>query len=414
VSRIAEAFSLRRNVYRLLHRSPAHEGALDGLRALSVLWVVLFHVAWFSRFAVPVPQFVRLVFAPWMLPIWRGDFGVDVFFVLSGFLIGGMLLDERAKTGRVALGRFYLRRLLRLWPALLILAGLEIMSNHPNRRMVWWGVFYLNDMVPVAVVSIGWTWSLAIEEQFYLFCPGLLRVIARFETRGRVIVISALLLLLIAFAAWVVSVFGFRPWDAEIIGNPNMVWWGVSFDVLYDKPWMRGGALLAGVLAAQLYRAGSVMKRIAEGGVRVSVSVLAAVAVMVASTHWPLVVGAPRAIEVLYLASFRTVFGLSVAYVILVVLSKHPLGQRVGRALSARWLYPFSQLAYSAYLLNPMVTMAEDDLLRPMLETVREPLLVLLPLNFVGTFAAATVVHLAVERPGMELRPRSQLDRPSA
>jgi hypothetical protein len=45
---------------------------------------------------------------------------------------------------------------------------------------------------------------------------------------------------------------------------------------------------------------------------------------------------------------------------------------------------------------------------------VREPLLVLLPLNFVGTFAAATVVHLAVERPGMELRPRSQLDRPSA
>ncbi len=406
MSRIAEAFSLRRNVHRLLHPARGHQGALDGLRALSVLWVVLFHVAWFARFAVPVPQFVRLVFAPWMLLIWRGDFGVDVFFVLSGFLIGGMLIDERARTGRVGLARFYLRRLLRLWPALLVLAALEIMSNHPNRRMVWWGVFYLNDMVPVAIVSIGWTWSLAIEEQFYLLCPALLRVIARFHARGRVVVIVLLMLLLIAFAAWVVLVFGFRPWDAEIIGNPNMVWWGVSFDVLYDKPWMRGGALLAGVLAAQLYRTESVMRRISNGGRSVSVCLLVAVALMAASTHWPLVVGAPRVIEVLYLASFRTVFGLSMAYIILVVLSKHPLGQRVGRALSARWLYPFSQLAYSAYLLNPMVTMAEDDLLRPMLETVREPLLVLMPLNFVGTFAAATVVHLAVERPGMHLRPR--------
>jgi len=73
---------------------------LDGLRALAVAAVMLFHanVSWAKG----------------------GFLGVDVFFVLSGFLITRLLLEERETSGHLALGRFYLRRILRLFPALVV------------------------------------------------------------------------------------------------------------------------------------------------------------------------------------------------------------------------------------------------------------------------------------------------------
>ena len=73
-----------------------HRREIDGLRAVAVVPVVLFH-AGFSVFG-------------------GGFAGVDVFFVISGFLITGLLLDEVARTGGVDLGRFYLRRTLRIFP----------------------------------------------------------------------------------------------------------------------------------------------------------------------------------------------------------------------------------------------------------------------------------------------------------
>jgi len=149
------AFSLRRNAARIFVPPPGHLRPLDGLRALSVLWVVLFHAGWYARFSLPPLGWIALAFSPWMLPIWRGDFGVDLFFVLSGFLIAGMLLDEQAKTGRIALGFFYVRRLLRLWPALLFVAGVELLTDDPHRHMVWANVLYVNDFVSVSVVALG-------------------------------------------------------------------------------------------------------------------------------------------------------------------------------------------------------------------------------------------------------------------
>src|SRR5258708_5092425 len=81
-----------------------HRPALDGLRGLAVLSVLLVHL----RFHPTKPQ-----------PFRGGFIGVDVFFVLSGFLITALLLQEHQRMGRIRLGRFYLRRALRLLPALL-------------------------------------------------------------------------------------------------------------------------------------------------------------------------------------------------------------------------------------------------------------------------------------------------------
>ncbi len=138
---------------------------LDGLRALAVAAVMLFHanVSWA-----------------------RGGFlGVDVFFVLSGFLITRLLLDERELTGRIALLRFYLRRILRLYPALVVVClavALYAQFWLPHDQLVrtWHDIFAtatyhmnwvqaLHQQPPFGLLDHAW--SLSIEEQFYLIWP---------------------------------------------------------------------------------------------------------------------------------------------------------------------------------------------------------------------------------------------------
>jgi peptidoglycan/LPS O-acetylase OafA/YrhL len=160
----------------------ARIAGLDGLRAVAVIGVLLYHagVSW----------------------IPGGLLGVDVFFVISGFLITTLLLDERARTGRIALRAFWTRRLRRLLPALIamllfvsVVWGLLLKNDGgiSLRRDVlfafgysanWWFAFsgqgyfqLLNAPSPVLH-----TWSLAVEEQFYLLWP---LAVAALLSRGR-------------------------------------------------------------------------------------------------------------------------------------------------------------------------------------------------------------------------------------
>jgi peptidoglycan/LPS O-acetylase OafA/YrhL len=406
--RLRGAFSFRRNLRALFVPPEGHLRPLDGLRALSILWVVLFHAGWYAAFHIPPAMYGALLVAPWMLPAWRGDFGVDVFFVLSGFLIAGMLIDEQAREGRIRLGLFYARRLLRLWPALVVavLADVIFVGDHPD--MAWANLFYVSNFVPIGQAAMGWTWSLAIEEQFYLVCPWLVGWLGDSTPRGRVASLAVVALCLCAIGAWVVVAGGFRAWDSEIVINRDLVRWAQGFDSLYTKPWMRAGPLLAGVTGAYLYRTPRIME--ALGRARVGAAAGLAVAVVVAAlcTHWPFVALGPRALEVAFMAVFRTIFGVAVAYGILLSLSTNPVGRLLGRVLSSRVLYPFSQLAYSAYLLNPIVTNFVDHALAPVVWSGKaQPMTLFLPFDVGVTFLAAAVMHVLVERPFMELRPRA-------
>src|SRR5262249_14095543 len=137
--------------------------------------------------------------------------------------------------------------------------------------------------------------------------------------------------------------------------------------------------------------------------------VVAALAVRAAGTHWPLAAGRGAGVGMAYLASFRTVFAFGAAFAVLVSLSQHAIGRVVGRFLSARALYPISQLAYAAYLCNPIVCAVVHPRLRPWLGFNPIPAF-MLP-DRLATFAWAAVVYLLVERPFMELRPRGGASR---
>lgn len=170
-----------------MSRSLQYDPALDGLRAIAVSAVVLFHL--------------------WPKALPGGWAGVDLFFVLSGYLITRILVREYEAKGDLSLKRFYIRRVLRLMPALVALVVVYLVfALLTDREGVWLNaitaLLYLTNWARafnMADSEIGHTWSLAIEEQFYILWPFILLLFLR---RGHALAGAvALLVLAIAWRA---------------------------------------------------------------------------------------------------------------------------------------------------------------------------------------------------------------------
>jgi peptidoglycan/LPS O-acetylase OafA/YrhL len=421
-SDVLRAFSPVENLRRIFFRGGSvgekHLAPLDGLRGLALLWVLLVHVGWYGWFSFAPGVYPALLGARWMLPIWRGDFAVEVFFVMSGFLIGGLITDERDQRGKVNVGLFYARRLLRLWPALVVgvLVERALLGGHAAHEL-WPNILYVNNLFPILSIRMGWTWSLAIEEQFYIVVPWLLLGLATLGVRGRAMQklpvgrddamlkgLGALMAVMVAVVAAVVVVHDMHVEDSEVALNRAMPLWARGYDVLYSKPWMRAGPLLVGLLTSRLYRIGGFMARLGQTGWKGTLGLVLAFVVGFLSMHWPLFQGAPRPLEVLYLASYRTVFGLAVGYGMLLVLSPHPVGAALGRLLSAPILFPLAQLAYCTYLMNPIVSTLTHAAVGPSLPSAGAAFAVLAILDVPLSLAAGLTLSVLVERPFMELR----------
>lgn len=175
---------------------------LDGWRAMSVLLVIAHHLGTYQyrRFVAP-----HLRLASVFEHI--GPLGVRVFFVISGFVICRLLILEEARYGSVSLKSFYIRRVFRILPPLVVyLAVVWLLLSTGLVLEAWWGVFtaglFLYDIIPAEVPGklgswfVGHTWSLAVEEQFYLTFPGLWILLRKFG-RGRVFIGTFFL-----FAGW--------------------------------------------------------------------------------------------------------------------------------------------------------------------------------------------------------------------
>ena len=237
-----------------------YQPALDGVRALAVTVVLLFHggIGWMSG----------------------GYLGVSVFFTLSGFLITSLMLHEHGSTGRVAVGAFYTRRARRLLPAsLFCLAAISVMGGagwfrgvDGLRRDVWGAMFQVFNWVRLAAGGEGGYgalmqansgfrspvehyWSLAIEEQFYWIWPlvflGLMVVVRRLRTRP-VVVIGGLTLLAAIAAPLIAAVWGpdVAYWAtpariSEILFGALAAAWVMGRDLSPRLQWLAPGALVA-------------------------------------------------------------------------------------------------------------------------------------------------------------------------
>lgn len=191
--------------------------SLDGLRAISILMVVAGHA-----FGRSLAEYRGRAF---MASLGRvahyAAFGVDVFFVISGFLITLLLLKERDKAGTISLRNFYVRRAYRILPAAYVvtLAIAIVWHSQVHLRDVLCSLFYVQNFNDKGTWSLGHMWSLAVEEQFYLLWPFLLD---RFFRHRYKIVISAMLL-----APFCRAACGHLGWH-----HAEVVWFPCAMDAL--------------------------------------------------------------------------------------------------------------------------------------------------------------------------------------
>jgi peptidoglycan/LPS O-acetylase OafA/YrhL len=204
--------------------------ALDGLRTVAVVFVFLFHAA------------------TGLVP--GGSIGVDVFFTLSGFVITLLIMKEYLATGGLRLGVFYAKRLARLWPALLAVCAVVVTVGLVVPASKWAGqegfvlpaAGYVMNLAHFGMFggsitgeAFGPTWTLAVEEQFYLVWPLLLLVLLRFWK--------------VRTVAWITAGLAV----AFLLERLLLVLLGAPLSRLYNGPDTRADELLIGCTLALVF-----------------------------------------------------------------------------------------------------------------------------------------------------------------
>ncbi|MEQ1787503.1 MAG: acyltransferase [Acidimicrobiales bacterium] len=340
----------------------AHLPGLDGVRGLAVLLVVGVHAP-------------AVLAADHRQPLPGGFLGVDLFFVLSGFLITSLLLEEREETGRASVGRFYLRRAARLLPALaLLLAAHWWWSQLPSvgipageeRRSLLWVVTYVGNWIFWAddgflVPGLGHLWSLAIEEQFYLVWPAVLLVAVARGRRATSLVIAAGIAIAIVVRVWL--------WRG-----------GHHWSQVYTRTDARLDALLIGAGVALAARRGAPWFAQLARTPGTGVVGAAVVGIAVLTLH--------ESSSLLFYGGF-TVVAVGAALLVIGALDEH---STVGRLLAGRAITTVGQVSYGVYLWHLPILVAVQH------QWPHWPLVVRATVAVGATVVITAASHLLVER----------------
>ena len=348
---------------------------LDLLRALAIILVVVYH-AGIMGFALPnrIHRF--------------GWIGVDLFFVLSGYLIGGQLLAPLARGQRINLPRFYLRRVLRIMPAyfavLAVYFLLPLWREYPEIAPLWKFLVSAQNIGLHGGTAFSHAWSLAVEDQFYLLLPLLLILLSRSRWASMVVPIIILLggVVLRAFLAWQnpsaqggVSFRGFQTW-------------------IYYPTWTRLDPLLFGVVLAAIEKfRPKFWERLMSVAIWLWLPGLALIS-------FALYLGEGEVLTVAASIWQFPLIALGMATLLATAVTPRLPLRRVaipGAAFVA-------SIAYSAYLIQKLVIHCVAQFCAWHNVPLTSALAVLVV--EVCVYAAATILFFAVERPFLQLRHR--------
>jgi peptidoglycan/LPS O-acetylase OafA/YrhL len=338
------------------HRIPS----LDGCRAISILLVVVAHLC-------ETPSY--RAFDPYARMMYHfGPYGVEVFFVISGFIITTLLLNEERKNGSISIKTFYIRRAFRIWPVayayllvVAVLAWSHLISVAPH-HFFYAGTFLMNH-VPETNWFTGHFWSLAIEEQFYVLWPIVFLLTAR---RGRLICCF-----LIIFMAPLLRTLAYLYEPA--------VHRAMRFSLLFMGDAIAIGCLIA-LLSKELEN-----NRIVDRIINLRCFFVIPVLSVIMYTALKLFPG-------FYFAAGKSIALICIAATLWKVMHVRDTAFRV---LNTKPLVKIGVLSYSMYVWQQVF-----------LNSTSASVLNRLPLNLLLVCAATTLSYLWIEVPFQRLRPR--------
>ena len=331
--------------------------ALDGLRGAAILLVVVWHYFYFYPDPSHHPSaLLRKLYVYFERCIAVGWSGVDLFFILSGFLIGGILLE--ARTSPSYFSTFYLRRFFRIIPVyyvwivlyILLLLGFTFVKQADSlgEPKTWYEIaaqfVFLQNLgfIHYSGVGAAWfvsTWSLAVEEQFYLVAPVIIRWLS-----SRVLFRLLILVILLAPFLRVLVHYDYPP--------------TVSLDPAYILMPCRADGLAIGVLVAFLWRKPQSQKWLkSHAGVLYSLFGVFLTGIFVLGSHWPSHHSlAMQSVGFTWLAIF---------YALLLVLTLvNPAGPFASLA-RMRWLRELGNVSYCVYIIHQSVNLFCHEVLLP-------------------------------------------------
>jgi peptidoglycan/LPS O-acetylase OafA/YrhL len=370
--------------------------SLHGLRVLAIVSVVQFHVTWIFA----GEQGIRLDrdFTASSLTVF---FGMDLFFMLSGFLIGLILLRALEKHGKQDLKRFYIRRISRTFPSyyvvLTFLALTTPLTASQLRHLPWEYVYGTNFMSLLrSDIIMFWGWSLALEEQFYLTVPLLFFVLHRMKSdRARL-----LLLVAVWAAALVIRLYVYvhrAPWTDLAL-----------YEALYFRPHTRFDTLVAGIVLAFVHH---------RWGDRIKRWLLhpfhrALLGLMSLSCLWLLIqpwMFGKEHVQLVHVFAWGSITSVMYFGWLLLLLHGDTAGW-IHRALSWPIFRKIATLGYGVYLVHIPLC---DHLIVPAaraLEARHWPMAVVWPMALAGLMASSTalayVMHVLIEKPSLRVRER--------
>ncbi len=430
-ARYKAAVNPKSDVKEIFFRSHDRYATLDGFRAITVLLMVMFHVLFgVVKLLEDNPENVQAFIESFPRALgwlWQSQ-GSDPLFMLCGLLVSYTLFREYEKTNTLQIGRFYKRRLMRIYPLFVIALILHIPADFiDNIQSLLTNLVFISNYVPDQrhILPVGW--SLDVQLQFYFMLPFL--ILAMYATRHRLLFLIGLCLL--AFA-----------WRYYVVVRDPIIWQTPFYQIIYDGDFgsllanelyydidVRIGCFFLGMLVAYLhhYHGETIQRFFSRHLILNGVLVIAGAAMVVVSLFLPienknswLYENFNAELNFWFLVADRYLYSLGLSILVLLALCAVGLAHVVRWVLSWPVWHPFAQLIFPIYLFHfPLLILAavvtfmttDKDTITAV-STLQVFSLFFFTVLFTMIFAIIT--HIFVEKPFLTMREPDGVKDPSA